>query len=75
MRVKLTSRNRLTIPGTVLAGFPGCRNFDVTQQNGRIVLTPVRLTRADDVRAKLAELGIKEDDIGGAIAWVRKVPD
>ena len=58
MRVKLTSRNRLTIPGTVLAGFPGCRNFDVTQQNGRIVLTPVRLTRADDVRAKLAELGI-----------------
>ena len=72
MLVKLTSGNRLTLPKAVIEDFPDARYFDVTQDNGRIVLTPVRLTRSDAVRAKLAELGIKEDDIGGAIEWVRK---
>ena len=70
--VKLTSGNRLTLPKAVIEDFPDSRYFDVAQDGGRIVLTPVRLTGADAVRAKLAELGINEDDIGGAIEWVRK---
>ena len=72
MRVKLTSRNRLTIPSTVLAGFPGCGYFDVRKENGRIVLTPVRTGRSDSVRAKLSELRITEDDVDGAVAWARQ---
>ena len=72
MRVKLTSRSRLTIPSTVMAGFPGCRYFDVTKENGRIVLTPVRPGRSDSVREKLSELRITEDDVDRAVMWARQ---
>ena len=43
----------------------------MTEENGRIVLTPVRVNRADAVRAKLAELGITETDVADAVAWAR----
>ena len=45
--------------------------FDVTEDNGRIVLTPVRINRADAVRAKLAGPGMTEDDVAGAVASAR----
>jgi hypothetical protein len=72
MLAKLTSKNQLTLPKAVVSDFPGTEYFEVTEENGRIVLTPVRLTRADAVRAKLADLGITEDDVAEAVAWARK---
>lgn len=69
MLAKLTSRNRLTVPKSVLRRVSATEYFDVTEENGRIILTPVRLNRADAVRAKLADLGILEADIMDAIAW------
>ena len=71
MLAKLTSKNQLTLPKAVLATCPGTKYFDVTEDNGRIVLIPVRINRADAVRAKLAELGITEDDIADAVSWAR----
>ena len=35
------------------------------------MLTPVRVNRADGVRAKLAEFGLSEADVKDAVAWVR----
>ena len=61
----------MTLPKAVLATCPGTKYFDVTEDNGRIVLIPVRINRADAVRAKLAELGITEDDIADAVSWAR----
>ena len=72
MLAKLTSKNQLTLPKAMIADFPGSEYFDVTKENGRIVLTPVRFTRADAVRAKLAELGISEADVAEAVAWARR---
>ena len=69
MLAKLTSKNQLTLPKAVIADFQGSEYFDVTKENGRIVLTPVRLTRAGAVRAKLAELNITEADVADAVAW------
>lgn len=46
--------------------------FNVEVRNGQIVLTPVRIQRADAMRAKLAELDLNEQDIEEAIAWARK---
>ena len=69
---KLTSKNQITLPKAVIADFPDSLYFDVTKENERIVLTPVRLTRADSVRAKLSELGITEADVAGAVAWARR---
>jgi len=72
MLAKLTSKNQLTLPKAVISGFPNTEYFDVTEENGRIVLTPVRLTRADAVRAKLAELRLSEADVAEAVAWARR---
>ncbi len=46
MLAKLTSKNRLTLPKAILSDFEGAEYFDVTGENGCIVLTPVRITRA-----------------------------
>lgn len=72
MLAKLTSKNQLTLPKAVVSSCGGAEYFEVTEENGRIVLTPVRINRADAVRAKLAELGITEDDVADAVAWARK---
>ncbi len=66
MLAKLTSKNQLTLPKAVTATVEPTDYFDVTTENGRIVLTPVRLNRADGVRAKLAELGLSESDVSDA---------
>ena len=74
MLAKLTSKNQLTLPKSVVADFQGSKYFDVTKENGRIVLTPVRLNRADAVRAKLADLGLSEADVAEAVVWACRAP-
>ena len=71
MLAKLTTRNRLTLPKAALAAVEAAEIFNVTVENGRIVLTPVRMNRAGAVRAKLAELGLSEADLTDAVAWAR----
>jgi hypothetical protein len=71
MLAKLTSKNQLTLPKAVLSFCQGTEYFDVSEENGSIVLVPVRLTKANAVRGKLADLGISEDDVADAVAWAR----
>ena len=71
MLAKLTSKNQLTLPKAVLSFCDGTEYFDVSEDNGRIILTPVRLNRADAVRSKLADLGITEEDLADAMSWAR----
>jgi hypothetical protein len=71
MLAKLTSKNQLTLPKAILSFCEGTQYFDVSEERGRIVLTPVRINRADAVRAKLADLGITEDDVAEAVDWAR----
>ncbi len=71
MLAKLTSKNQLTLPKAATAAVDATDYFEVATENGRIVLTPVRINRADGVRAKLAELGISETDVSDAVAWAR----
>jgi translation initiation factor IF-1 len=69
---KLTSKNQLTLPKAVVTAMHGAEYFEVTEENGRIVLTPVRIARADAVRAKLEELHLSEADVADAVAWARR---
>lgn len=71
MIAKLTSKNQLTLPKALVNLFPGTRYFDVVEEDGRLVLTPVNVDRLDDVRAKLARLGITEADVADAVDWAR----
>ncbi len=68
---KLTTKNQLTLPKSLISKFPGTEYFEVSREDNRIVLTPVRITRADAVRSKLAELDLSEADVADAVAWAR----
>ncbi len=72
MLAKLTSKNQLTLPKSVVQAVGKAEYYDVAVEAGRIVLTPVRIQQADAVRAKLAALGIDERDVNDAIAWARR---
>lgn len=72
MLAKLTTKNQLTLPKRVVAEVGAKDYFDVEVRNGQIVLTPVRIQRADLVRAKLAELNLEESDLEEAVTWARK---
>lgn len=71
MLAKITAKNQLTLPKTVVAAVGPTEYFDVEARNGAIVLTPVRIQRGDAVRAKLAELGIRDSDVAYAVSWSR----
>jgi len=69
---KLTSKNQLTLPKAVVSSVDAAEYFDVTVENGRIILTPVRIQQARAVRDKLEKLGISEQDVDDAVAWARR---
>lgn len=72
MLAKLTSKNQITLPKAVVSEVDAAEYFEVAVENGRIVLTPVRVQRAQAVRDKLQRLGITEQDVEDAIAWARR---
>lgn len=72
MLAKLTSKNQLTLPKSVVQSVGKAEYYDVAVESERIVLTPVRIQQADAVRAKLEALGIDEQDVRDAIAWARR---
>lgn len=72
MLAKVTSKNQLTLPKRITEAVGATEYFEVEARGGRIILTPVRLQRADAVRTKLAELGLTEKDVADAVAWARR---
>jgi hypothetical protein len=69
---KITAKNQLTLPKAITNVVGPVEYFDVQAKDGQIVLTPVRIQRADAVRAKLAELDLREQDIADAVSWARR---
>lgn len=72
MLAKLTSKNQLTLPKAATSAVGASEYLDVQTRDGVIILTPVRVQRADAVRAKLAELDLADGDIEDAVAWARR---
>jgi hypothetical protein len=72
MLAKLTTKNQLTLPKAALSDFAGVEYFEVSVENGRIMLAPVELQRAHAVRAKLEELGMTDQDVREAVEWARR---
>lgn len=71
MLAKMTAKNQLTLPKAITNAIGPTEYFDVKTKDGQIVLTPVRIQRADAVRVKLAELEITEGDVNDAVKWAR----
>jgi hypothetical protein len=72
MLAKKTIKNQITLPKAVVTRFSGVEYFDVSTDGECIVLRPLQKSRADEARAKLAELGIGEEDVTAAVSWARE---
>ncbi|RTB44148.1 AbrB/MazE/SpoVT family DNA-binding domain-containing protein [Pseudomonas aeruginosa] len=72
MLAKLTAKNQITLPKAIVSSVEAADYFEVSAENGRIVLTPIRVQKANAVRAKLSALGITEEDVTEAVNWARQ---
>jgi antitoxin component of MazEF toxin-antitoxin module len=72
MLAKLTSKNQLTLPKSITQAIGESEYFEIKVENGQIILTPVKIQRANAVRAKLVALELTEQDITDALTWARK---
>lgn len=72
MLAKMTAKNQLTLPKAAVEAAGNPEYFEIEVRAGQLLLTPVRLQRADAVRARLAELSVTEDDLADAVAWARR---
>ena len=68
---RLTARNTLVIPTIVTDVFGGINTFEVSVQEGKVILTPLVATAADEVRKTLAAKGVTEEDVADAVKWAR----
>lgn len=76
MLAKLTAKNQISLPKAVVKNFPGVEYFDVSLQDGEVVLSPVVVARATErlkaIRAKIKKLGLTEKAVEEAIRWARR---
>jgi hypothetical protein len=72
MLAKKTSKNQITLPKSVVTRFSGVEYFDVSSDGECIILRPLQRSRAEEVRAQLAQLGIDEADVTAAVSWARE---
>ena len=72
MLAKKTVKNQITLPKKVITQFSGVDYFDVSTDGECIILRPLQRSRSDDVRARLAQLGLTEQDVADAISWTRE---
>ena len=73
MVVKITSRNRITIPKRIIDQMPKVRYFDIELEDGTVKLKPLRTYNVDldQIRFKMKKLGLKQDSVAQAIKWAR----
>lgn len=75
MLAKKTSKNQVTLPKKILKDIPETDYFDVSLQEGVVMLRPVTVgehgNRLAAVRQKIRNLGIEPSDIDRAIQQAR----
>src|SRR5580658_592290 len=72
MLAKKTIKNQITLPKAVITRFGAVEYFDVSTDGECIILRPLQRSRAEEVRTRLSQLGINEQDVADAISWARK---
>ena len=72
MLAKKTSKNQITLPKKIIEHFPDIDYFDVSEEQGKIILLPLQYNQTDKVREKLAQMGIVAEDIVDAVEWARR---
>jgi len=75
MLAKKTSKNQITLPKDIANAFPDARYFDVSIEDNKILLMPVKImpvgSTLEVVREKMKKLGITGKNVDEAIRWAR----
>jgi hypothetical protein len=73
--IKLSPKNQLTLPKSIINRFPGTQYFEIGTRENEVVLRPARMLVQGDtlkrVRDKIKSLGLKEDIVTEAIRNTR----
>jgi hypothetical protein len=76
MLAKKTYKNQITIPKAIIRVFPSVEYFDVELRGEEIVLKPIVMKPSaeslENIRSKMAVLGITEKDVEEAVRWARR---
>ena len=77
MLCKKTYKNQITLPKKVMENFDDVEYFKADVVDGKIVLDPVQIVprgtaTLENVRKKIKDLGLTEEEIEKAVAWARK---
>jgi hypothetical protein len=74
--VKLSSKNQLTLPRSIVRHFPGTRYFEIAEREREVVLRPARIAvqgeTLERVREKIRALGLTEDVVSEAVRSARR---
>lgn len=73
MLCKVSSKNQITLPKELLTHFKGSEYFDARLEDGKIVLEPMivrplETKKLEDIRNKIRDLGLKEEDVPNLVA-------
>jgi hypothetical protein len=71
MLARKSEKDEVTLPKAILTGFEGVDCFDVSTDGRGIVLRPVDDSRGGEVRGRVSELNLTDDDVARAVWWVR----
>ena len=73
MLAKLTSKNQITIPKTIINQIPNTEYFEVELKNDMVILKPVIVYGTDlgKIRSKIKNLDLKRESVTEAIEWAR----
>ncbi len=71
MLAKLTSKNQITIPKSIINQIPNTEYFEVELKNDTVILKPVIVfgTDLEQIRMKIKNLGLKRESVTEAIEW------
>jgi len=69
---KKTTKKQLTPPKKVVDRSTGVECSEISTDGTCIVLRPLQKSRADAVRARLAQLGINDEAVKTSVSWARK---
>ena len=73
MLAKLTSKNQITIPKSIINQMPKTEYFEVAIKDDMVILKPVIVYGMDleKIRTKIKNLGLNRESVTEAIEWAR----
>jgi hypothetical protein len=74
MPEKKTAKSQITLPKAVNAQCNEVENFEVSTDGKCTILRPLQNSRADEVRTRLAQLAIDDEDVNAAISRAHQTP-